>query len=280
MIHRLALVAIAGVAAIWPVQLAVAEHDHHDRHDRHHHDDDHGGGFGIHLDSDGGVGLHFGHGDHHDFDRHDDYGHHHHHHSGWHDTHWHDSAWDFVLPHYDSHYHGTYYLQGDEHYYVPQTFVTRTRSYVAAEAVPLAFGGYSHVDDLAGRLEREANQLCLDLHYNYRHNPDFAATYREAYQILTTARYIHDREHQGERDEVARRLDEVDRVFHHVQEDVTGWSRRQKRQIGQGGVQAKLQMVEATLHHLLHDVGVEGSHGAPDLPPPTATEVAPPPPAN
>jgi hypothetical protein len=183
------------------------------------------------------------------------------------------------VPHYDNHYHGTYYLDGDVHYYVPQTYRTRSRAYIAAEALPLEFGGYGHVDDLAGRLEREANQLCLDMHYNYRHNPNFAATYREAYQILTIAKYVHDKEHQGDRAEVARRLDEVDGLFHHVQDDVARWSRRHKRQIGQGGLKSKLQTVEATLHHLMYDVGVKGAHGAPDLPPPVEAEVAPPPPA-
>jgi hypothetical protein len=181
----------------------------------------------------------------------------------------------FVLPHIDSHYHGTYYTDDGVNYYVPRTYVTRSLPYVEAEAVQIDFGGYAHVDDLAGRLERQVNQLCLDLHHNYRHNSGFAATYREAFQILETARYIHDKEHQGDRAEVASRLDEVDGLFHHIQKDVSRWSRRQKRQIGQGGIQAKFEAVEATLHHLMHDVGVTGSHEAPALPPPSREEVAP-----
>jgi hypothetical protein len=37
-------------------------------------------------------------------------------------------------------------------------------------------------------------------------------------------------------------------------------------------------VVEATLHHLMHDVGVTGSHGeSASVPPPTDVEVAPPP---
>jgi hypothetical protein len=120
------------------------------------------------------------------------------------------------------------------------------------------------------------NQLCLDLHHNYKHNNGFAATYREAYEILATAKYIHAKEHQGDRAEVARRLDAVDGLFHHVQEDVAGWSRRNRRQIGQGGARAKLDAIEATLHHLMHDVGVAGSHAAPEGVPQDA-EVAPPP---
>ena len=144
----------------------------------------------------------------------------------------------------------------------------------------IEFGRYAHVDDLAGRLERQANELCLDLHHNYRHNPDFADTYREAYQILSTAKYIHAQEHQGDRAEVARRVDELDGRFHHVQSDIQGWSRRHRRQIGQSGLQAKLELVEATLHHLMNDVGVKGAHVPPAAVSAAADSEVAPPPAN
>jgi hypothetical protein len=184
-----------------------------------------------------------------------------------------------LVPHFDHHYHGSYYLDDDIHYYVPR-YLNPQGSYVAAKPIQIEFGAFSHVDDLSGRLERLANQLCLDLHYNYKHNPGFPQTYRAAYQILDTAKYIHVKEHQGDRAEVARRLNDVDGLFHHVQTQLPGWSRRQFRQIGQGGVQTKLQQVEATLHHLMHDVGVKGVHGEPDgTVAPADVEVAPPPPA-
>jgi hypothetical protein len=181
------------------------------------------------------------------------------------------------VPHYDHHYHGTYYYDDGVNYYVPQTYVTQGGAYVAGKPVPIEFGSFSHVDDLSGRLERLVNELCLDLHYNYQHNPGFGETYREAYQILQTAKYIHVKEHQGDRDEVARRLDEVDGLVHHVQKDLSRWSRRQSRQIGRGGARTKLESVEATLHHLMHDVGVKGVHGEPDSATVSDVDVAPPP---
>jgi hypothetical protein len=181
------------------------------------------------------------------------------------------------VPHYDRHYHGTYYHDGGINYYVPRSYVQESNTYITAKPVQLEFGGYTHVDDLAGRLERQANQLCLELHYNYRHNQGFAETYREAYQILDAAKYIHNKEHQGDRAEVARRLDAVDGMFHHVQDNVRTWSRRQGKQISQGGAQTKLQSVEATLHHLMYDVGVQGSHAAPGEADGTIQEAAPPP---
>jgi hypothetical protein len=182
------------------------------------------------------------------------------------------------VPHYDHHHHGSYYWDDGINYYVPRPYVTKRRAYVADKPVAVEFGGYAHVDDLAGRLERHANQLCLDLHHNYRHNAGFAETYREAYQILSTAKYIHAKEHQGDRAEVARRVDDLDGLVHHVQDDVNGWSRRNRRQIGQSGVQTKLTLVEATLHHLMHDVGVQGTHASPHADAaPVHVEVAPPP---
>jgi hypothetical protein len=118
------------------------------------------------------------------------------------------------------------------------------------------------VDQLAERLERLANQLCLDLHYNYSHNPGFAETYRAAYQILDTAKYIYDNKHQGDREELARRLEEVNEVFHLAQDQIQNWSRTHHRQIGQADAQTKLELIEATLHQLMNDVGVERNHDA------------------
>jgi hypothetical protein len=273
MIKQLKFVAIA-LAALWPAPFVSAQHHHHDDHH-----DDHG--VGIHFGGEGGgFGIHLG-DDHHDDHgyHHGDLGHHHDPHFDWHHSDWHHSDWHFVVPHFDHHYHGSYYFDDGNHYYVPQ-HVNQPGGYVAARPVQIEFGAYSHIDDLSGRLERLANQLCLDLHYNYKHNPGFPQTYRAAYQILDTAKYIHVKEHQGDRAEVARRLNDVDGMFHHVQTQIPGWSRRQFRQIGQGGVQTKLQQVEATLHHLMHDVGVKGVHGQPDsIVAPEDAEVAPPPPA-
>lgn len=233
---------VACVALLLPATTAKAQH--------HHDGGGHGHGFGIHIDS-----------GHHDVGHYD-------HHSDWH----------YVVPHYDSHYYGTYYSDAGINYYTPRTYVTDPGTYVAAKPVEIEFGGYAHVDDLSGRLELLANDLCLDLHYNYEHNPGFAATYREAYKILDTAKYVHAKEHQGDKAEVAQRVDELDGLLHHVQGEVKGWSRRQSKQIAQGGVQTKLDSVEATLHHLMNDVGVKGAHGEPQKSEgETTVETAPPP---
>ena len=81
----------------------------------------------------------------------------------------------------------------------------------------VAFGGFSHVDDLASRLETLTNEFCLDLHYHYSHNHGYAATYGEAYQILDAAKFIHAAEHQQDRQAIAARLKGLNELFHHVQ---------------------------------------------------------------
>ena len=241
MLKSFRVIAFVVLTALWPAAVASAQF-----------------GFGIHI----GGGRYHDHDPH--FNHYDDFDRHRH------------SDWHYVVPHYDRHWDGSYYWDDGINYYVPQPYVTDGGAQVAGKPVVIEFGSYSHVDDLAGRLERLANDLCLDLHYNYRHNRGFARTYREAYQILATAKYIHDKEHQGDRAEVARRLDELDGLFHHVQSEVQGWSRRNVRAIGRSGARAKLEMVEATLHHLMNDVGVRGSHGGRrTMPAPAPYEVAP-----
>jgi hypothetical protein len=242
MLKSLRIIAVVVFAALWPAAVASAQF-----------------GFGIHV----GGGRYHDHDPH--FDHHEYYGHQHHH-----------SDWHHVVPHYDRHWDGSYYWDDGNYYYAPQPRVTDRGAYVPAKPVAIKFGSYARIDDLTARMERLANDLCLDLHYNYRHNRGFAATYREAYEILETAKYIHDKEHQGDRAEVARRLDQLDGLFHHVQDDVQGWSRRNVRQIGQSGARAKLDLIESTLHHLMHTVGVKGIHGDPHTAPaPADYEVAP-----
>ncbi|MGC1275447.1 MAG: hypothetical protein WBC44_17200 [Planctomycetaceae bacterium] len=123
------------------------------------------------------------------------------------------------------------------------------------------YGGYSHVDDLAVQLEEQANLMCLEMHYNYQHNPGYRETYREAYEILTTAKYIHGLEHAGNRDRIRQAVLELDPLFHHVQEDVRHWTRHDHRPLGGGSLKIKMVAVEETLHHLMNDVGAKSEYG-------------------
>lgn len=206
-----------------------------------------------------------------------------------------------VVAHHDHYHHvlapqaqfrGTYYTYNDVHYFYPtQPVVTAQIAAAPPQPVAVEFGSFSHVDDLAGRLEDIANQFCLDLHYNYQHNPGFAETYAEAFQILQAAQWAHAAEHQQDREGLARTLGPMDDLFHHVQEDVRGWQRIHRRQIGQLGIVDKMVQMESLIHHLCHDVGVRPSHdesheqapppgGRLEQAPPPGTPLRSPPPAN
>ncbi|WP_425400989.1 hypothetical protein [Aeoliella sp.] len=175
------------------------------------------------------------------------------------------------------HHHGSYYCRGDKYYYVPWVDHSHHR-HVEPQPVVIAFGGYSHVDELTLELETQMNNLCLDLHYNYQHNPGFHETYSEAYELFQTAKFILAAEHRNDRQAVRSRLGGMDALFHHVEGDVHGWSRHHQRQIGQSGLQAKFEQVEATLHHLMYDVGVHPTPVREEAPPPSGyIEQAPPP---
>lgn len=221
----------------------------------------------------------------------------HHHHGGHHPRHvpihsgihYGHSNWHHVVPHHRT-YVGAYYTVGHTHYYTPSRITPLVQSVgvpaapppVAIEAqkpVEFAFGGYSRYEDLAGRLSFEANALCLDLHYNYRHNKNFAEVYREAYDVLQAAKYLQGNEHKGDRATINKRMVEVDKLFHHVQDEMRNWTRVAAKQVGENALPEKIEGVEAVIHHLCFDVGVK-PHEQPAAAPGTVdpTEVAPPPP--
>jgi hypothetical protein len=145
-------------------------------------------------------------------------------------------------------------------------------SLVVQQPVQLQFGGYARYEDLSGRLETEVNRLCLDMFYNYRHNPGFDQTYREAFALLEACRFVHSREHQGDRNAVRDQVVQMDQLMHHVQGVVLQWSRLHVRQVASGGVIEKCSAVEAILHHLCYDVGIEPHGDDEPAPAPEAVE--------
>lgn len=211
----------------------------------------------------------------------------------------HGGHWDYQPGHYDLHgdhfdYHpGQYRYHHDSHddhhtYYVQPRYEVRRPVYESHDlhrvapttrrVVTYDFGGFSHVDRLAQQLESEANLVCLELHYNYQHNPGFQETYREAYEVLTTAKFIHGLEHSGNRDRMKESARELDALFHHVQDDVASWTAHHHRHVSPGGLTSKLENLEETLHHLMDDVGVRSgtvASAAPAVAAP-AGQIAPP----
>ena len=156
--------------------------------------------------------------------------------------------------------------------YTPASYQTAS---LAPMPTNITFGAYSHVDQLASRLEVLMNQLCLDIYYNYSHNPGFTETYAEAYSLYQTARYIHASEHNYDRDAIRQQISGADALFHHIQEDVQSWSRAPYRQIGTLGILTKMEMTEDTIHHLMEDLGVIATPGLEEPPVPNSPVVSP-----
>lgn len=162
----------------------------------------------------------------------------------------------YIIPHASRPtHHGAYHVRNDRNYYIPSTAPVEAQ-HVVSTPVVVEVGSFSHPDDLAARLESLVNEFLLDLHFNYSHNHGFRETYAEAYQLLEVARFVHAAEHQDDRQSMRYQLNGMDTMFHHIQDDVRGWSRQHHRQTGRHGILSKMDMIQSALHHLMNDVGV------------------------
>lgn len=153
---------------------------------------------------------------------------------------------------------GAFYAFDDKFYYTPP--LQRGPGQRHPRPVPMQFGGSRYLTELAERIEFLANELCLDLHHNYDHNPRFKEIYREAYQFLQATKFIHDRSHHGDREAIRRSVGQIDDLFHHIQEDLAILKRQERRSVGQYGFQGKIEELQALIHHLMYDQGVKPDH--------------------
>jgi len=177
----------------------------------------------------------------------------------------------YIVPHTTrAVHHGTYYVSNNSYYYTPRT-ASIDPGHHAQQPAQVPFGGFTHVEDLAGRLDQQANEFLLDLYHNYSHNHDFKKVYAEGYQLLQVAKFMHAAEHVNDRAAIQSKLNGMESLFHHVQDEVRGWRRDHHRQVGTLGILSKMDMIESTLHHLLNDAGVR------QAPVPAAGGLAPPP---
>jgi len=192
----------------------------------------------------------------HDHDDNDD------HRRGWsnrhHGSRYGHNDWRFVVPNRHN-YGGAYFSIGKLHFYTPSPIVP-ARPGVTVQVqkpVELRFGGFQRHNDLGARLVNDANALCLDMYYNYRNNPGFAHVYREAYDILQAAKFVHAKEHQGDHNAIRDQAVKMDRLYHHIQEQVANWTPTGNRRVGNDDFFEKIANVEAIIHHLCWEVGVQ-----------------------
>ncbi|MEX0715632.1 MAG: hypothetical protein WD066_03560 [Planctomycetaceae bacterium] len=153
------------------------------------------------------------------------------------------------------------------------------------------FGARGHLDHLAFRIEREANDACWEMYRNYQANPGWRETYAEMYKVLQDAKHIQqlvrDRYRAtSDQDHIAADLREMDKLFHHVQDEVKRWQpdraaggfhHHDPRTAYHGDLFQKLSRFEETLHHLMTDYGVQRSNPQPAQGQPLAPGDSPPP---
>lgn len=184
---------------------------------------------------------------------------------------------------------GAYYRNNGNYYYYPNSgavvqqspgVVVQSPQPQNPEPIRIEFGGFVHIGELAQALPVVANDLCLDMHYNYRGASNFYAAYRDAYAMLTAAKAVEQAEKANDREGVKRQLTIADQLMHQVQRQTQGWVRRHQRQIGEMGIMTKLDISSDMLHHMMYDVGIslDQHQGAGQQDTASQnTEVAPPP---
>jgi hypothetical protein len=133
------------------------------------------------------------------------------------------------------------------------------------------FDEVSHVDDVSWQVRRRANAICWEIYRYQRHRHDFKSVYREAYEMLKTAEYVHDLIHNhGRRSRVRAEVQVLDQLFHHIEGDLALWANSDRQfhvsfhspENGVRTLQKMMERLENTLHHLMQDIGINRS-GAP-----------------
>lgn len=142
------------------------------------------------------------------------------------------------------------------------------------------FGQRGHLARLAAALERQANDVCWEMHRNYKRNRNWDENYRLMYQILQDAKHVRElvrEQYRGaeNQDHIADDLHDMDRLFDRVQRRVARWEpdhgprslpvadvrdlrdpRSGHRPTPGTELEARMQRLDDTLGHLMVDYGV------------------------
>jgi hypothetical protein len=170
-----------------------------------------------------------------------------------------------VLPQNQHWNNGTYFHAQGHHYYYPQPAVVvgqvtlgnvASQDAAPQEPVEIEFGGYVHIAELAEVMPLVTTDLCLDMHYNYVHNDNYVPAYRIAYGMLTAVRAMQASFEADDRNAVSEYLIEADRLLYELTDQSDGWTRQQKKQIGETDLATKLEIVGDMTVHAFYDVGI------------------------
>lgn len=119
-----------------------------------------------------------------------------------------------------------------------------------------SFAQRPNVAPLLGQLETQLNLLCLDLAYNYTHNPGFQETYVETYTVLQGLLNLQNGDDLAQLESIVQCIQDVQSMLPHIEGDVQEWTRHQQRQVGRGGAKSKLAEIETTVGQLNSQLGI------------------------
>ncbi|MEZ6058319.1 MAG: hypothetical protein R3C01_16590 [Planctomycetaceae bacterium] len=114
----------------------------------------------------------------------------------------------------------------------------------------------SQADLIIDQLYPAANQLGLDMYYNYQHNAGWADTYRLTFALVQTTKAMQANDYRGDSVAVAQRLREMDQIVQDVRLSVRGWTRRDVRSFGNSGLSDKIDTVDNMVIDLMQQLGV------------------------
>ena len=144
------------------------------------------------------------------------------------------------------------------------------------------FGAYAAVPRVASDLADFANSMCLTMHRRFQNRPGFNGTYRVAYGVLQQAQALRAMSNNpGTREEITKRLTQIDDDMHRVFADVGEWVNDPsgataddinalKQDAGQVGGALHYLMVDVGIAHKDQDPAVAARQSQPLPPPPSA----------
>lgn len=114
---------------------------------------------------------------------------------------------------------------------------------------------FEHIDRLAVRLQRQAEELHEEVHLHFRRTPQYRHLDRDVAAIERHAAHIHEVAHRGDVRHFRADVRELDRLVHHVEELVDDLGRfRQLDRRAYVHLRRSLEQVADTVHHLSEDL--------------------------
>ena len=140
---------------------------------------------------------------------------------------------------------------------------------------------YKQIGRLAHQVQDRANALCWEMYRHHRHHPNYRQTYRQAYEVLSTAKYVHELAHTfGRPDRIREQVDQMHDLMHDVGPAIRDWADEHHGNgpvyynpspydpwhgggfhggghFDGGALKRKLDALANEVHHLMSAVGIE-----------------------